>query len=170
VSVTLASAFLGCAISGTIADSFGRRRAFQISCVPMIIGAIIRWFHSSSYCRGLRFWQRLLKSQQWNIDFFSQIFHVLLFCSCLILHPGYLLIKLWDARHLHQAFLSTDVHLHVIWQCNFHTCWSYDFWTIHSWTWIRTIRPSNSHVCVRGTVATAPFSVLSSSAIKDISL
>ncbi|CAK9871193.1 unnamed protein product [Sphagnum jensenii] len=41
VSVTLASAFLGCAISGTIADSFGRRRAFQISCVPMIIGAII---------------------------------------------------------------------------------------------------------------------------------
>jgi MFS family permease len=42
VSVTLASAFLGCAISGTIADSFGRRRAFQISCVPMIIGAIIR--------------------------------------------------------------------------------------------------------------------------------
>lgn len=87
------------------------------------------------------------------------------FCSCLILHPGYVLIKLSDARHLLQAFLSTDVHLHVIWQCNFHACWSYDFWTIHSWTWIRTIRPSNSHVCVRGTVATALFFVFSSSAI-----
>jgi hypothetical protein len=42
VSVTLASAFLGCALSGTIADTLGRRRAFQISCVPMILGAIIR--------------------------------------------------------------------------------------------------------------------------------
>ncbi|KAH9575063.1 hypothetical protein CY35_01G092500 [Sphagnum magellanicum] len=41
VSVTLASAFLGCALSGTIADTLGRRRAFQISCVPMILGAII---------------------------------------------------------------------------------------------------------------------------------
>lgn len=44
VSVSLASAFLGCALSGTIADAVGRRRAFQISSVPMILGAIIRYF------------------------------------------------------------------------------------------------------------------------------
>lgn len=41
VSVSLASAFMGCALSGTIADAVGRRRAFQISCIPMIFGAII---------------------------------------------------------------------------------------------------------------------------------
>ncbi|KAG0578043.1 hypothetical protein M758_5G193700 [Ceratodon purpureus] len=41
VSVSLASAFLGCALSGTIADVVGRRRAFQISSVPMILGSII---------------------------------------------------------------------------------------------------------------------------------
>ena len=47
VSVSLASAFLGCALSGTIADVVGRRRAFQISSVPMILGSIIRYTHSS---------------------------------------------------------------------------------------------------------------------------
>jgi sugar porter (SP) family MFS transporter len=41
VSVSLASAFVGCAVSGTVADVVGRRRAFQISCIPMIFGAII---------------------------------------------------------------------------------------------------------------------------------
>lgn len=47
VSVSLASAFMGCALSGTIADVVGRRRAFQVSCVPMILGSIIRYIHSS---------------------------------------------------------------------------------------------------------------------------
>lgn len=46
VSVSLASAFLGCALSGTIADAVGRRRAFQISSLPMILGAIIRYFQT----------------------------------------------------------------------------------------------------------------------------
>lgn len=46
VSVSLASAFVGCAVSGTIADVVGRRRAFQISCIPMIFGAIIRYGHA----------------------------------------------------------------------------------------------------------------------------
>lgn len=48
VSVSLASAFVGCAVSGTIADVVGRRRAFQISCIPMIFGAIIRFGHAGS--------------------------------------------------------------------------------------------------------------------------
>ncbi|XP_078431930.1 putative plastidic glucose transporter 2 isoform X2 [Wolffia australiana] len=41
VSVCLGGAFLGCMFSGWIADGVGRRRAFQLSSLPMIIGASI---------------------------------------------------------------------------------------------------------------------------------
>ncbi|KAL5708450.1 hypothetical protein ACHQM5_019242 [Ranunculus cassubicifolius] len=39
VSTCLGGAFIGCLLSGWIADSVGRRRAFQLSALPMIIGA-----------------------------------------------------------------------------------------------------------------------------------
>nr|DAD35556.1 TPA_asm: hypothetical protein HUJ06_006196 [Nelumbo nucifera] len=39
VSTCLGGAFLGCLLSGWIADGVGRRRAFQLSALPMIIGA-----------------------------------------------------------------------------------------------------------------------------------
>ncbi|XP_073007588.1 probable plastidic glucose transporter 2 isoform X1 [Typha latifolia] len=39
VSMCLGGAFLGCLFSGWVADKFGRRRAFQLSALPMIIGA-----------------------------------------------------------------------------------------------------------------------------------
>ncbi|XP_002974043.2 probable plastidic glucose transporter 2 [Selaginella moellendorffii] len=41
VSLLLGGAFVGCAASGLIADGVGRRRAFQLSSVPMIAGAIL---------------------------------------------------------------------------------------------------------------------------------
>lgn len=41
VSMFLVGAFFGCLISGWIADGLGRRRAFQVSAVPMIIGAFV---------------------------------------------------------------------------------------------------------------------------------
>lgn len=42
VSICLGGAFVGCLFSGSIADGIGRRRAFQLSALPMIIGAAIR--------------------------------------------------------------------------------------------------------------------------------
>ncbi|XP_058114197.1 probable plastidic glucose transporter 2 isoform X4 [Magnolia sinica] len=39
VSLCLGGAFIGCLVSGWIADGIGRRRAFQLSALPMIIGA-----------------------------------------------------------------------------------------------------------------------------------
>lgn len=39
VSVCLFAAFFGCAVSGVVADSIGRRRSFQLSTIPMILGA-----------------------------------------------------------------------------------------------------------------------------------
>ena len=42
VSFCLGGAFVGCLFSGSIADGIGRRRAFQLSALPMIIGAAIR--------------------------------------------------------------------------------------------------------------------------------
>lgn len=39
VSTCLGGAFVGCLLTGWIADSVGRRRAFQLSALPMIIGA-----------------------------------------------------------------------------------------------------------------------------------
>lgn len=42
VSMSLGGAFIGCLFSGWIADKFGRRRAFQITALPMIVGASIR--------------------------------------------------------------------------------------------------------------------------------
>ncbi|XP_058109566.1 probable plastidic glucose transporter 2 isoform X2 [Magnolia sinica] len=39
VSICLGGAFVGCLLSGWIADGIGRRRAFQLSALPMIIGA-----------------------------------------------------------------------------------------------------------------------------------
>lgn len=43
VSTCLAGAFVGSLISGWIADEVGRRRAFQLSALPMLIGAPI-WY------------------------------------------------------------------------------------------------------------------------------
>ncbi|KAF9597833.1 hypothetical protein IFM89_021918, partial [Coptis chinensis] len=42
VSMCLGGAFVGSLFSGWIADSVGRRRAFQLSAVPMILGASMR--------------------------------------------------------------------------------------------------------------------------------
>ncbi|KAG8070504.1 hypothetical protein GUJ93_ZPchr0006g43874 [Zizania palustris] len=41
VSICLGGAFVGCLFSGSIADGIGRRRAFQLSALPMIVGAAI---------------------------------------------------------------------------------------------------------------------------------
>lgn len=41
VSVCLGGAFLGSLFSGGVADGFGRRRAFQICALPMILGAFV---------------------------------------------------------------------------------------------------------------------------------
>ncbi|XP_024540180.1 probable plastidic glucose transporter 2 isoform X1 [Selaginella moellendorffii] len=41
VSVCLIGAFAGCAISGTVADRLGRRRAFQLCAIPMVLGPIL---------------------------------------------------------------------------------------------------------------------------------
>ncbi|CAO2838602.1 unnamed protein product [Amaranthus hypochondriacus] len=41
VSICLGGAFVGCAFSGSIADGIGRRRAFQLSALPMILGPSI---------------------------------------------------------------------------------------------------------------------------------
>ncbi|KAJ0030109.1 hypothetical protein Pint_13207 [Pistacia integerrima] len=41
VSTCLAGALVGCLFSGWIADEFGRRRAFQLCALPMIIGAAV---------------------------------------------------------------------------------------------------------------------------------
>lgn len=41
VSTCLAGAFVGSIFSGSIADGFGRRRAFQMTAIPMMIGAVI---------------------------------------------------------------------------------------------------------------------------------
>lgn len=42
VSTCLAGALIGSLFSGWIADEFGRRRAFQLCALPMIIGASVR--------------------------------------------------------------------------------------------------------------------------------
>jgi len=42
VSICLAGAFIGSLLSGWIADGIGRRKAFQLCALPMIIGASIR--------------------------------------------------------------------------------------------------------------------------------
>ncbi|MCO5581659.1 hypothetical protein L7F22_035548 [Adiantum nelumboides] len=39
VSICLFGAFFGCAASGVLADSIGRRRAFQLSTIPMFLGS-----------------------------------------------------------------------------------------------------------------------------------
>jgi sugar porter (SP) family MFS transporter len=41
VSICLGGAFIGCLFSGSVADAIGRRRAFQLSALPMIIGAAV---------------------------------------------------------------------------------------------------------------------------------
>ncbi|XP_068652189.1 probable plastidic glucose transporter 2 [Aristolochia californica] len=41
VSMCLCGAFIGCLFSGWVADGIGRRRAFQLSALPMIIGASV---------------------------------------------------------------------------------------------------------------------------------
>jgi MFS family permease len=43
VSICLGGAFLGCLFSGSVADGIGRRRAFQLSALPMIVGAAVRY-------------------------------------------------------------------------------------------------------------------------------
>lgn len=42
VSTCLGGALVGSLLSGWVADGIGRRRAFQLSALPMIIGAVIR--------------------------------------------------------------------------------------------------------------------------------
>uniref|UniRef100_A0A1D1YY82 Putative plastidic glucose transporter 2 n=1 Tax=Anthurium amnicola TaxID=1678845 RepID=A0A1D1YY82_9ARAE len=42
VSMCTGGAFVGCMFSGWVADGIGRRRAFQMSSLPMIIGASMR--------------------------------------------------------------------------------------------------------------------------------
>lgn len=42
VSVCLGGAFLGSLFSGGVADGLGRRRAFQLCALPMILGAFVR--------------------------------------------------------------------------------------------------------------------------------
>ncbi|XP_051148188.1 probable plastidic glucose transporter 2 isoform X2 [Andrographis paniculata] len=39
VSICLGGAFIGCIFSGSIADGLGRRRAFQLCALPMVVGA-----------------------------------------------------------------------------------------------------------------------------------
>eukprot|EP00850_Spirogloea_muscicola_P017346 SM000148S01023 [mRNA] locus=s148:157341:161683:- [translate_table: standard] len=41
VSIYLVGAFIGCAFSSTIADNLGRKRAFQLSAIPIIAGSAI---------------------------------------------------------------------------------------------------------------------------------
>uniref|UniRef100_A0A7N0TI36 Major facilitator superfamily (MFS) profile domain-containing protein n=1 Tax=Kalanchoe fedtschenkoi TaxID=63787 RepID=A0A7N0TI36_KALFE len=48
VSTCLGGAFLGSMFSGWIADGIGRRRAFQLCALPMIVGASIRNFFSAT--------------------------------------------------------------------------------------------------------------------------
>ncbi|KAJ1377312.1 Sugar transporter, conserved site [Sesbania bispinosa] len=43
VSMCLGGALIGCLLSGWIADGVGRRGAFQLCALPMIIGAIMRF-------------------------------------------------------------------------------------------------------------------------------
>jgi MFS family permease len=43
VSTCLGGAFIGSLFSGWIADGIGRRRAFQLCALPMIIGAVVRF-------------------------------------------------------------------------------------------------------------------------------
>lgn len=42
MSICLGGALIGCLLSGWIADGVGRRRAFQLCALPMIIGASMR--------------------------------------------------------------------------------------------------------------------------------
>lgn len=42
MSICLVGAFIGCALGGSVADKYGRRRAFQLSTIPMICGSIAR--------------------------------------------------------------------------------------------------------------------------------
>lgn len=48
VSMFLVGSFFGCLISGWLADGLGRRRAFQVSAVPMIIGAFVSAMSTNS--------------------------------------------------------------------------------------------------------------------------
>lgn len=43
MSICLVGAFMGCAASGIVADKYGRRRAFQLSTIPLITGALFRY-------------------------------------------------------------------------------------------------------------------------------
>lgn len=52
VSTCLGGAFVGSIFSGSIADGVGRRRAFQLCALPMIIGASLRSaiYACNTYC------------------------------------------------------------------------------------------------------------------------
>ena len=45
VSTCLGGAFIGSLFSGWIADEIGRRRAFQLCALPMVIGASVRYIY-----------------------------------------------------------------------------------------------------------------------------
>ncbi|KAF8393388.1 hypothetical protein HHK36_021631 [Tetracentron sinense] len=53
VSTCLGGAFVGSLLSGWIADGVGRRRAFQLSALPMIIGASIRTSKLDLHCSAM---------------------------------------------------------------------------------------------------------------------
>lgn len=49
MSICLGGALIGCLLSGWIADGVGRRRAFQLCALPMIIGASMRLYFQYQY-------------------------------------------------------------------------------------------------------------------------
>lgn len=49
VSTCLGGALVGSMFSGWIADGVGRRRAFQLCALPMIIGASMRFLLCTTY-------------------------------------------------------------------------------------------------------------------------
>lgn len=71
VSTCLGAAFVGSLFSGWIADGVGRRRAFQLCALPMIIGASVRYIEYS---------------MQFPFVFVLFYFLFLFFKSCLMLN------------------------------------------------------------------------------------
>jgi MFS family permease len=65
VSTCLGGAFIGSLLSGWIADGVGRRRAFQLSALPMIVGASMRYAYTIKSLISLRLnanWSFVLQS------------------------------------------------------------------------------------------------------------
>lgn len=82
VSTCLGGAFVGSLLSGWVADGVGRRRAFQLSALPMIVGAAMRWHFLTTKGNSS---QVLLCYSPYLHDFYLAI---LTFFLCIIL-TGY---------------------------------------------------------------------------------